>query len=149
MPLPIRIRNQLGIWFELSENSRKCFQQTRLIFIKFSSAQKNYLPFWIRIATYIKNKKKVSRVSILHSKSIDSIDTKFFLYLPSLLPSHLLKAVYPKVTVLFNINFAPLSSKTENNSGPDFFKMCDWIWLIIDSKRKLIASKFAGKKIAY
>ncbi len=38
---------------------------------------------------FFKKQKKVSIVSILSSKSIDSIDTKFFQYLPSLMASRI------------------------------------------------------------
>ncbi len=71
---------------ELPENSRKCFQGTQLIFIKFFST-KNKLSSLLNRNLTLKNKKKVSILSIvttLCSKSIDSIDTKFFRYLSSL-----------------------------------------------------------------
>ncbi len=42
-----------------------------------------------------------------------------------------------------------VSLMQNENSGPDFLKMIDQIWSIIDSRKKSIELKIVGKKIDY
>ncbi len=84
MPIRICIRNQLGLSFQRTPENVSSGHGR---FLSNFPPYKTNSPSFRMATLHKKNKKKISIlsiVSILCSKSINSIDTKFFRYLPSL-----------------------------------------------------------------